>query len=244
MTLRKTFEDWASRAKDKYAPKQWLLSKWEVVEGIEWPEEKIRLMTENISASLGLKKKDSLIDLGCGGGWILSALGKTASEVYGLDFSMSMLACAAKTVGRGNFVCGEIGALPLKPETFSRALSYFVFMNFTDDAYIEKCLLEIFRILKKGGRALVGQLPYKESSSRYDAAKKEYLAYCLKKYKMGESNRDVSHPPIKLFDRDRISAFLKSQGIRHSFRDSFNPFYRLGEPVTVDWRFDLVLEKT
>lgn len=244
LDLKKLFESWGQTAKTDYVDRQWLLSKWEVSEGIVWPTEKINIMTQSIVDGLELKKSDTLADLGCGGGWILKTLKPSVKNIIGLDFSVAMLANALKFCPSESFVCGQIGQLPFKDESLDCALSYFVFLNFLDDDFVEQAIVDIMRSLKKGGRALIGQLPDKTRSSDYDSAKAEYLLYCEKSFNLGKSHREICRAPQKLFDTDKLKRFLDHAKINYSFRKSFNPFYRLGTEPLVDWRFDLVLRKS
>ncbi|MCC6758178.1 MAG: class I SAM-dependent methyltransferase [Candidatus Omnitrophica bacterium] len=241
--LKKLFESWGKTAKREYVDQQWLLSKWEVVEGIVWPQEKINLMTQTIVDGLQLQKSDSLVDIGCGGGWILKQLKPYVNRIVGLDFSQSMLANARQFCPQDDLVCGEIGRLPFGDEVFDHGLSYFVFLNFLDDDFVERGLLDALKTIKKGGKLLVGQLPDKSKSKLYDHAKGEYLKYCEKRFRLGESHRDVCRAPQKLFDLDKLRGFLEREKIDHEFRRSFNPFFRPGVEPTVEWRFDLVLKK-
>lgn len=243
MRLRNVYESWGRYAGEHYLHKQWLLSKWEVSEGIEWNRKKIEAMLKQIATRLALKKHSNLADLGCGGGWISKALSSKVKNVVGLDFSMSMLKSAARLRSRSGLVCAEIGKLPFKDNAFDRALSYFVFINILEDRYVERSILEIWRVLKKGGRALIGQLPDKDFSKVYDRAKEEYLEYCRTKYKIGRNNRRVHLIPLKLFDRAKLLKFLKGNQIPFKVLDSFNPFYRPGAALTFSGRFDLILEK-
>ena len=241
--LKKLFESWGQAANREYVDQQWLLSKWEVVEGIVWPQEKIDVMTQTIVDGLQLKTNDSLVDLGCGGGWILGQLKPYVAHIVGLDFSQSMLTKARQFCPEDDFVCGEIGRLPFAGESFDHALSYFVFLNFLDDDFVEQGLLDALRVLRKGGRLLVGQLPDKSKSSLYDRAKEEYLEYCAKEFQLGKSHRDVCRAPQKLFDIPKLQGFLEREKIKYELRPSFNPFFRPGADKTVEWRFDLVLKK-
>ena len=243
MELKKIFDSWAGTAKKDYARKQWLLSKWELFEGIEWTQEKKDLMVKSIANGLQLRKTHALLDLGCGGGWILKQLKPRVKKIYGLDFSQRMLAFALKVCPGEKFISGEISTLPFKDGSFDRALSYYVFLNFTDDRYVERSLMEILRVLKKGGRALIGQLPDKNRSRQYDLAKREHLAYCHEHFVLGKNIRDTFPPPLRLSDRVKLGRFLKDRKIKHRFLKSFNPFYRRGKPALIDWRFDLVLGK-
>ena len=220
------------------------MSKWEVHDGIEWPAAKIELLFKNIQEGLELESSNSLIDLGCGGGWIGLGLKPQVKDVIGLDISFEMLKNAQMVFqGKGQFICGDIGCLPIRPGSFDRVLCYFVFVNFSDPEDMTQAILETMRILKKGGRALIGQIPDRAHSSQYDSAKKEYLEYCQKNFQVGKNIRDICVVPVHPLDRKFFIQLLEKKGIRYQICDSFNPFYRPGQPETVGWRFDLVLEK-
>jgi SAM-dependent methyltransferase len=242
-TLRTVFNDWAAQAKDAYLHKQWLLSKWEVMDGVEWPQDKINILLSTIREGLQVSRNDSLVDIGCGGGWIGQGLKPDVERVVGLDISIEMLKNARRSSGMKSFVCGDACRLPIKDESFTRALCYFVFINFGNLEDINRGILEVMRILKKGGRALIGQLPDKNCSAQYDAAKKEYVEYCQKTFRGGKNIRDVCVVPVHTLEREKLLAFLDKEKISYRLRDSFNPFYRAGQPQTVSWRFDLILEK-
>jgi len=241
--IKKLFESWGKTANKDYIQQQWLLSKWEVIEGVVWPQEKIEIMIGSITEGLELKKKDHLVDLGCGGGWILKALLPKIKYGLGLDFSLPMLEKAKAFSPQQSFICGEIGKLPFENESFDKALSYFVFLNFMDDRFVEEAILDIIRVLKKGGKALIGQLPDKTQSSVYDRERDAYFAYCQKNFKLGKSHRDICRAPQKLFDQANLESFLMENKISYSIQKSFNPFYRDGQSKTIDWRFDLILRK-
>ena len=196
MELKAIFDSWAKNSQGRFAKQQWLLSKWEVVEGIEWPQEKKEKMVRDICQSLQISKSDSLIELGCGGGWLLESLRPRVKKIYGLDISYQMLMNAEALRQKGILVCGELGFLPFRSSVLSHVMSYFVFLNIRDEAYIEKSIVEILRVLKKNGRALIGQLADQGGSSKYDKDKQEYLAYCRKVYKLGENHREQNLLPI------------------------------------------------
>ncbi|MBF0122288.1 MAG: class I SAM-dependent methyltransferase [Candidatus Omnitrophica bacterium] len=243
MQLKKIFEEWTGFTENKFSDRQWLLAKWEVSEGVVWPKAKIDVMIKTILQRLDLRFDHTLIDLGCGGGWILDLLSGRVQSAVGLDFSWGMIQNAAVLVPRNRLIQGAIGELPFKDGTFDRILCYFVLINVLDDTDVERFLVDMFRVLKPGGRLLVGQMPDRAGSKDYDSAKVEYFDYCRSHYQLGDCLRDQNRIPQKLFDVLRLRAFLDSQKIRYEICPSFNPFYRPGEPETVTWRFDLVLYK-
>ena len=243
MELRTLFEDWAQFTGKRFSDRQWLLAKWEVVDGVVWSREKIEVMMKTVIRYLDLKPEHSLADLGCGGGWILDMLAAKTSYSLGVDFSWNMLSNAGSLIPPKRLVQGEIGRLPLKEGAFDRVLCYFVLINMMDDNAVERSLLDMFRVVKKGGRVVVGQMPDRAGSPDYDLAKGEYFDYCAEVFPVGVNHRDILRAPQKLFDKGKLEAFLKKEGVPYRIEPSFNPFYRPGAPETVKWRFDLVLEK-
>ena len=243
MELRSAFNEWGQFTGGRFADRQWLLAKWEVCEGVIWSREKVDIMLGLISGRLEAGLNDHFIDLGCGGGWMLKGLTPDTGYAVGLDFSAEMIDNARMVDAGDALVQGEIGRLPFKTGSFDRALCYFVLINMMDDQSVERSILDMLRLLKPGGRLLIGQLPDKARSSDYDEAKSAYLDYCRQAFDLGADFRDVNRMPQKLFDVPALTAFLEKNKITFSKLPSFNPFYRPGESPTVEWRFDLLLEK-
>lgn len=242
--LQDMFDDWVRQAPDGCRQKPWMLSKWEVVEGVEWSEEKIERLLSSIREGLDLQEDDMLADLGCGGGWILERLRQGVKYGVGVDFSLPMLQQASSALTALPLMAGEIGRLPFKSETFDKLLSYFVFINFMDDTFVYRAIADIYRVLKPGGRALLGQLPDKEASSVYDREKQSYFLYLEETFNLGRSLRDICPIPQKLYNRSELESFLKRSGMAYDIRPSFNPFYRPGVSDRIEWRFDIILRKS
>ena len=244
MELQNIFNSWASgQTAKKFTEKQWLLSKWENIEGIDWPQEKIAAMVDQITMRLGLLPDHFLLDLGCGGGWLLKKMQPIIKKGVGIDISFNMLQHAASFFQEGDWVTGQAAQIPFKEATFDRLLSYFVFINIQDKEYIKKSLQEIHRVLKKGGKALIGQLPDKDKSADYDQDKSEYLDYCQERFSLGQNYRDENYVPLQLYDRDEFCEMALQTGMTCRSDQSFNPFYRPGQDLTINWRFDVILEK-
>lgn len=243
MDLRQAFNNWGDFTDGRFADKQWLLAKWEVCEGVSWPEEKISAMLDLIAGRLDLGLNDSFADLGCGGGWMLKRFAPDVGRAVGLDFSWQMLSNAVSIDAGDSLVQGEIGRLPFKDNSFDKILCYFVLINIMDDEAVERFILDMMRVLKSGGKLLIGQMPDKARSGDYDAAKEGYIEFCRQAYDMGHDLRDINRMPQKLFDVPLLTKFLDAQGFRYQKMTTFNPFYRPGVSREIDWRFDILLEK-
>ncbi len=240
MFLKSLFNDWAKTAGMRYQQQQWLLSKWDVLDGVVWPPEKINILIDHVRHALDLNGNDILLDLGCGGGWILDRLGVLAARGFGCDLSIEMLRNAS---GRRPLFNADACALPLKDGCCDRVLCYFVLINFMDLNAVEQAISEIIRVLKPGGRAVIGQIPDKTQSSMYDQEKARYVDYCQKVFSVRGNNRDTCVIPIQLFEKEFFQNILGRSGCRFDVIPAFNPFYRPGEPQTIDWRFDVVIER-
>jgi len=149
------------------------------------------------------EKIDSIIDVGCGNGLILSQLKDSADDIYGIDYAASMVEHAKKLLPYGYFKVGEAAKLDFKHGAFDRVLSYSIFHYFPSEEYILQVIDELIRVTKQGGIILIGDLLDK----RFEAKIK------------GESNLDYEqkiplihrHSEWTFCDLDRISSVLENK---------------------------------
>ena len=219
------------------------MNRWEDIDGVAWPREKIDLMVQHIQEGLDIRPEDRLLEVGCGTGWLLRALAPRAHQAVGTDFSLAMLQSAECAAGAIPLICGDLAVLPFGTETFDCVLCYFVLINNPQGDFFKRAVSEIMRVLKKNGRALIGQLPDRRGMPQYERAKQDYAAYCQKTFAMGTDYRQQQAFPITLFDRPAIARFLDEERISYRFRASFNPFYYSGQPQAASWRFDVLVRK-
>jgi SAM-dependent methyltransferase len=91
----------------------------------------------------------SVLDVGCGPGYVSAAAAERGALPTGLDFSQEMIAIAQKMFPRISFRAGDAQNLPFADASFDRVLANFALLHV---AQPERACAEACRVLKPGGR--------------------------------------------------------------------------------------------
>ena len=127
-----------------------------------WCRTPLGSMVDHLEKDLIAKNAEPLVgekalDLGCGTGIYAIWLGKMGLDVSGIDLSSEMLAKAQEKAEREDITVdwfqGDIHHLPFNNETFDLVVSNIV-LEFVNEP--DQVILEALRVLKKGGRLVVG----------------------------------------------------------------------------------------
>jgi ubiquinone/menaquinone biosynthesis C-methylase UbiE len=125
-----------------------------------WDEkiaEKDASKLEKMAARLKIESGATVLDVGTGTGvflpYLLKKVGVNGS-IIALDIAEKMLAKAKSKGYRGNirYLCADVMAIPLDDEFCDAVVCYSSLPHFPDKP---KAMLEIKRILKKGGRVFI-----------------------------------------------------------------------------------------
>ena len=91
----------------------------------------------------------SILDVGCGPGYVAAAAAERGATPRGLDFSREMVAIAQRMFPRIEFCEGDAQNLPFTDATFDRVLANFALLHVSDP---DRACAEAFRVLKPGGK--------------------------------------------------------------------------------------------
>lgn len=90
----------------------------------------------------------SLLDVGCGPGYVSAAAQGKGAIPVGLDFSSEMIAVAKRMFPTIEFRQGDAQNLPFADDSFDRVLANFALLHLADP---ERACAEACRVLKPGG---------------------------------------------------------------------------------------------
>lgn len=91
----------------------------------------------------------SVLDVGCGPGYVAAAAAGRGARVIGVDFSSEMVAIATKLFPALKFRVGDAQELPFDSDTFDRVLANFALLHVGSP---ELACAEASRVLRTGGK--------------------------------------------------------------------------------------------
>lgn len=138
-TLRKEFNTWADAGKG------------------ESMEQEHRPIVEPMLAMMQFSPAESILDVGCGGGWLVRELASRVPQgrAVGMDLSDEMLAHSRRnsaSVHNTEFIVGSADAIPRPADSFDKVISVESSYYWPDPA---AGIREIFRVLRPGGSAWI-----------------------------------------------------------------------------------------
>jgi ubiquinone/menaquinone biosynthesis C-methylase UbiE len=97
----------------------------------------------------GVSANMSILDVGCGPGYVSAAAKQRGADATGLDFSTQMIAIAKRMFPGVEFREGDAQNLPFADASFDRVIANFSLLHLAEP---ERACAEARRVLRSGGR--------------------------------------------------------------------------------------------
>ena len=110
-----------------------------------------------------------VLDVGTGTGVLLPLLREVIGmkgKLFGMDFSFNMLGQARQRekVEERGLINASVGAIPIRSDRFDRVTCFSAFPHFPDK---NRALLEMVRVLKRGGKLFIAHLHSVEEMNQF-----------------------------------------------------------------------------
>lgn len=223
-------------------------------DGDTWSSSKANCLLDDIKTKLEMGDDESLLDAGCGSGFILKELHSHFSKVVALDFSTEMLSHVKRSkIKNSELINGELAKLPFKDDCFNRVLCYFVFTNLPSLTYAKRVVEELIRVTRPGGLILIGQVPNSHTKERWlsktigqRSKMMQSLDSIIKRLRTKLARLPDSACELqeiyKFYEPSFFEELLDSfKNVKYEILDSFNPLYDRfeGEKATANYRIDV-----
>jgi SAM-dependent methyltransferase len=167
-----------------------------------WAEKANDQVVVRFRAALGGAGQGNLLDVACGPGVVTAAIAPGAASVVAFDATDEMLEkaksrCAKAGLLNVDFKCGDAENLPFEDAQFDGVVTRLAVHHFADP---QRALNEMFRVLRRGGVAVVVDVVSSEDTDESD------LQNAI------ERLRDPSH--VRMLSASELNAFMARAGFQ------------------------------
>ena len=192
------------------------------------------LMVQDASSKCNASDNDVILEIGCGAGAFLYSLSKFfKSELYGIDYSHSLVSEAKKYLPNAHIFQSEATTLSFDNSFFDIIFSHGVFFYFPSHEYVDNCIEEISKKLKSGGRVCLMDLndAFLES---------QYHEYRMKNYSSpAEYHLRYSGLEHLFFEKEVFKILLN----KHGFTNVKFFEHKIHAYLNSQFRFNVIAEK-
>ncbi len=192
-----------------------------------------------------------ILDIGCGNGRWYPVIRKLSFDYVGIDINQDLLGTASRNNSIDTLIRGDATKTPFKDESFDTIICLFGVIAHLDDNEREKWVMEIHRILKRNGTALIAtgnhispfSLPWMlirrnhiemrgKKTKVYNLTKKQFLDQFNDFNCMEFRNYDFSFIPIQIV---KVVSFLIRKDYRKIYGFISDILQETGEIPGLSW---------
>jgi len=140
-------------------------------------------LIDSIVDQLGLVPQSRILEVGCASGFIALGLAPRVAHYTGVDLAKPALAVArSMQLPNAEFLEADGSRLPFPDGAFDAVLCYDVFTNLPTPDIGDSIIGEMVRVLRPGGKALVGSIPDQEHVQEFETKAAEVQMALREKY--------------------------------------------------------------
>jgi ubiquinone/menaquinone biosynthesis C-methylase UbiE len=117
-------------------------------------------LIENIVQQCGLQKGSTVVELGCAAGYIARGIAPQVRRYFGVDIAPGTIKVARRLgLANATFTAADGSRLGFRSNSVDAAFCYDVFTNFPRFEVGAPLIREMYRVVRPGGKVLVGSIP-------------------------------------------------------------------------------------
>jgi SAM-dependent methyltransferase len=154
----------------------------------------------SIVDSIRANSDSYVVEVGCAAGFLAYGVAPRVGRYHGIDLAAHALAAARRlALPNASFLQGDARTIPLPDASVDGVFCYDVVTNFPAFDDYSGLIAEMLRIVKPGGRVLVGSVPDRAVQAGYESRVQEFVAELERR--AGPSPAGPSLPPPSLVKR-------------------------------------------
>ncbi len=151
-----SWQEWFDRCAQYYQDPRMKMAYYEDGKSVSFAI--MQAIYKDIFRKLRANSHHTVLDVGGGVGLFSRAIQNRVKRIINTDISPTMISQAYQRNPRGTFLLCDSKRLPFSSGSFDRILCYSVFHYLSDQAEAKKVMIEFMRVLKKGGKILIGDV--------------------------------------------------------------------------------------
>ncbi|MCO5090654.1 class I SAM-dependent methyltransferase [Bosea sp. (in: a-proteobacteria)] len=156
---------------------------------------------QSIVEQLGADGSATVLEVGCAAGFLAALVAPRVGRYDGIDLAAAPLEVARKLeLPNAGFRQADGEALPFPDGTFDAAFCYDVFTNFPTFQDGEPLIAAMLRVVKPGGRVMIGSIPDSAESARFQRRVTEVGAELEAKFGPPPAAPATEEPAVEAVD--------------------------------------------
>ncbi|MBB1624662.1 class I SAM-dependent methyltransferase [Achromobacter sp. UMC71] len=117
-------------------------------------------MIESVVHCMGANDTSRVLEVGCAAGFVACGVAPKVGQYVGVDVAEGAIECARSLkLSNATFEVGDGGKLPFEADEFDGIYCYDVLTNFPSFDSVTGLVSDMFRVVRPGGKVLLGSIP-------------------------------------------------------------------------------------